>query len=138
MTDDTPTDDGRWIEQAHENIDTWGPQPPAVLILALVEEIGEVVDALLATAEPPLTDPVRRAEAMYLLTGVRQSCFDCREFLKANYETVDGEPIRRSARPTLVHDLDAGRVRDELDDAAALVYQLDWALDHHDETHGPR
>ena len=37
----------RWEEQAHENVEKWGLQGPETLALAMTEELGELVQAIL-------------------------------------------------------------------------------------------
>lgn len=119
----------QWESRAEENIERWGNQPPAVLLLALCEEIAEVADELLATSKMPLTHQMESSEASALLAEVRSAGFACRSFLESEFEDADGNPLPDSEVPTLVDDLDEERVLAELDDAAPLVYQLSWALE---------
>lgn len=37
----------RWYAKAHENVDEWGLQNPAVVLLAMQEEMGELTQAYL-------------------------------------------------------------------------------------------
>ena len=117
-----------WEDIARENVDRWGEQPPAVLLLALVEEVAETVDELLKTAEKG-TETMVPAEAMARLAAVRDAGFECRAFLEREFEDETGDPLPREEWPTLVWDFDAVAVAEELDDTAPLVYQLAWALD---------
>lgn len=118
----------RWIGQAEANVERWGNQPPAVLLLALVEVIAETADDLLATAEMPMQDGMYASESYKLLSQVRHAGFACRDFLEEHFEDESGNPLPADEVPTLVHDLDRDRVLNELEDAAPLVYQLRWAL----------
>jgi len=117
-----------WEGIARENVDRWGEQPPAVLLLALVEEVAETVDELLKTAEKG-TETMVPAEAMARLAAVRDAGFECRAFLEREFEDENGEPLPREEWPTLVWDFDDVAVQEEVGDTAPLVYQLAWALD---------
>lgn len=69
-----------WYSKANDNVDEWGVQNPAVILLAMQEEMGELSQS----------------------------------YLEAMYE--DGEQER---------------VREELDDLAALCVQFVWAIREH-------
>lgn len=122
----------RWEARAESNIDRWGNQTPTVLLLALVEEIGEVADEVLATAEKSYEDDMAAKQAFKYLSDVRRAGFRCRELLEVVFEDENGDPIPNEEMPKLVHSLDEERVLDELNDAAPLVYQLSWALQEAD------
>lgn len=50
----------RWYGRAEENVDEWGVQNPAVVLLAMQEELGELTRAYLeATYEEGDPDAVR-------------------------------------------------------------------------------
>lgn len=118
----------QWLDRAEGNVDRWGNQTPAVLLLALAEEIGEVADEVLATGEKPLHDPMYSAEGIHLLSEVRRAGFACRDFLEEHFEDEDGAPLPEEEMPRIFHDLNEARVLDEVDDAAPLLFQLSWAL----------
>lgn len=121
-----------WGPKAKENIEKWGDQTPAVLLLALAEEIGEVADEVLATGEKPFHDAMYFAEGVHLLSEVRDVGFQCRDFLEEHFEDADGAPLPEEEMPRIFHDLDEDRVFDEVDDAAPLLFQLSWALNGRD------
>ncbi|MFC6716252.1 hypothetical protein ACFQGT_07895 [Natrialbaceae archaeon GCM10025810] len=70
----------RWGEKAQENVEKWGLQDVETLLLAAVEEQGELTQAVLEARDE------------------------------------NGDP---------------SRIQDELDDLAALMFQLQWAIDEH-------
>lgn len=125
-----------WRRKAESNIECWGNQEAAVLLLALAEEIGEVADEVLATAERALHDGMYSSHAFKLLSEIRHIGFTSREFLEEHFENEHGNPLPEDEMPALVHDLDEERVLDEVDDAAPLVYQLVWALQEADTAEG--
>lgn len=117
-----------WIAQAEENIDDWGQQSAAALVLALQEELGEIAAEMLGNpigvgdlAFPP--------EAYAQLEAVQDAGFYCRRYLESEFETDDGEPLPAAERPDLRIGFDSDDLRAEIDDLAPLVYQLRWALD---------
>lgn len=123
-----------WEEKAQNNIDHWGNQEAAVLLMALAEEVAEVADDLLATGEEPITkDSMYSAKAARLLSEVRRSGFACRTFLEQHFEDEDGNPLSESEMPDIYVSLDDDRVLDEVNDVGPLVFQLAWALSEEDQ-----
>lgn len=127
MTSSSDTE--RWETKARENIDRWGNQTPTVLLLALIEEIAEVADEVLATADKAYEDDMAAQEAFHHLSEVRRTGFRCRQLLEDVFEDADGNPLPDDEVPRFVKRLDTDRVLDEVEDAAPLVYQLAWALE---------
>lgn len=115
-----------WIAQAERNVDRWGNQSTPVLIMTLAEELAEIADAFLETAAKPDHDAGPAAECYYRLAEVRKAGFGCRTSLQTLYEDDQGNPLPPEETPDLVTDYDREAVRDELDDAGALMHQIDW------------
>lgn len=79
-----------WYDRAHENVDEWGIQNPAVLLLAMQEEMGELTQAYLeATYEDGDPDVVRE-ELHDLAALCVQFCWAEREHESA-YKEIRGE-----------------------------------------------
>ena len=76
-----------WVDKATENVNKWGRQDKETLVMAMMEELGELTQAIL------------------------------------QYNELDHDI------PNLVeHQLKYQRMVDELDDLAALMFQMKWVL----------
>lgn len=131
----------KWNEKAEENIHKWGHQRHDTVLLALIEEIGEIAMAFEAGNAPgggPHPHVDRDDPHSYgrdLIHRMAELGRDTREFLEAEYPdpagdgdggheyTLHGDP--NSAE-------DAERIFEEVDDAAPLLFQLYWALERCD------
>lgn len=120
-----PNDRG-WPDDAVVNQVRWGEQPPVELVLALIEEVGELADEVLDSAR--FESPAAK-HARVCLSASRDAGFATRSFLESFFEDADGEPLPVEARPDLGSGVDAEAALDELDDLAPLCYQLAWVLD---------
>lgn len=121
-----------WRQQAASNVETWGQQDAVPLVLAKIEELGELAEVLLDVVEFEETQTAwfteNRLKAMVDLGDAVQG------FLEQTSEDLDGQPIPPEERPTLgtldeATDAQLEALRDELADDAALSFQLAWALD---------
>lgn len=120
------TSDRGWPDDAVENMLRWGEQPAIDLVLAVVEEVGELADEVLNSA---CFDTPEAKHARVCLSAARDAGFVTRSFLEYSFEDDNGEPLPPDERPELGHGVDADAVLDELDDLAPLCYQLARALD---------
>lgn len=77
----------RWSEKAMENIVKWGEQNKETLALAMMEELGELTQAIL-------------------------------QYNELEHDIPDADEYRFKYQ----------RMVDELDDLAALMYQMKWIL----------
>ena len=129
----TPSE--QWTQKAGENVEKWGQQSPAEYALALAEELAEVCEVILATADPgdgesPVGDydetPHRGRE---LLVEQQHLGFEIRDYLEGAFEDDEGVPIPVDERPAITGDLrDPDAAREEIDDLGALAIQMCWAL----------
>ena len=116
------------IEQAKENVDKWGQQPPAELALAMVEELGELVAEIEVDVDPDAGTGDPAFEANYLLERTEANGKAARRWLESEYEDEDG-PLPADERPSLPAVLeDTDSARDEMYDLVALCHQLNWAI----------
>ncbi|MFC6975697.1 hypothetical protein ACFQL1_15140 [Halomicroarcula sp. GCM10025709] len=126
----------RWGERAEENVETWGNQRHDVLLLALIEEVGEVAMAMQNHCEggaglPPNAVPYDQPEVVGrdLIAEMASLGRQTRAFLEDEFpepagRDADGrEHIAITGDPT-----DADRIVEEVEDAAPLLWQLHWAL----------
>jgi NTP pyrophosphatase (non-canonical NTP hydrolase) len=122
-----------WMNQAEENTDKWGVQPPADVVLAIMEELAEVTEEILYTSEIPsgqrdMDEPV----LMSYIVEIAVLGTEIREELENQYEDENGRPIPEHERPTVL-----GRINDpkavdrELDDLGPLVVQLAESIDEY-------
>lgn len=113
---------GTWQPKAEQNIDVWGQQNAVTLLLAAAEELGEVAieieDHTQAGDNP---GPTPESDGRRLLDRIQHLGLDVREYLDQPDVDVDDLRIRGD-----VTDPDA--IQQEVDDLAALLYQITWAL----------
>ena len=76
-----------WKDKAIENVDKWGMQDKETIALAMVEELGELTQAIL-------------------------------QYNELGHDIPDTDE----------HELKHQRMLSELDDLAALMYQMKWTL----------
>lgn len=80
-------DSDRWKSKAVENVDKWGLQDKETVAMAMMEELGELTQAIL-------------------------------QYNELDHDVPDADEHRFKYQ----------RMLDELDDLAALMYQMKWAL----------
>lgn len=119
----------KWGQQAEENVDEWGRQPPIDLGLAMIEELGELAHELAAMTEPARDRDAEILEGWHLLMEAADLGRRTREHLEEHHTDEQGNPLPREAQPTYGVDYwTPARAEDELADLAALCYQLAWTL----------
>ena len=124
----------RWGDNAETNIEKWGNQPPEILLLALIEEVGEVADEIIKQTPEPHPDNTAETpfEGMELLHEMRELGFDVRDFLESEYPEPagEGEHQKTSSHPIVGGEIqDSEAVQSEIDDLMPLGWQLSWALE---------
>jgi len=124
----------RWGAQADQNIDKWGDQSPATLLLAMVEELGEIADELDHQTDYPDDADPEATKAKHILREMAALGELTRAYLESNFE-ADGAPKPESDREAFRSQLagpiaDADPVQDELDDLMPLGFQLARALEN--------
>lgn len=103
-----------WAERAEENVDEWGHQRADTLVLALIEEVGEVADALLRDGRANV-----ETDGYALIAGMADMGDRTRDYLE-----------ERGGEVPIVEDLDGPEhTLEEVQDAAPLCWQLYWAAD---------
>lgn len=124
MTFDDKSDE--WRSTAEDNVDEWGVQPPADIVLALAEELSEVAEEIVENSEvPPERYGPDERQLMYFMTEVIVLGNQIREELEGRYEDDEGRPIPMNERPELLGEIENSEpVMEEVDDLAPLVYQL--------------
>lgn len=114
--------------RAEENVERWGQQQPAALVLAMAEELGEMTEHISIEVDDDADwdDPGPRAT--FAVQQIGAVGLDVRNTLEEHFEDEDGplDPEDRPSIPARVEDTDA--TREELYDLMALCYQLDWAI----------
>lgn len=113
-----------WEKKALNNVRKWGLQDIGTLLLATQEELGEVVEESephLQTDEPQLQFRLREMEDLGLC--IQQT----HEQL---YEDENGEPIEEPPEFEFdVDEADLDRLESEVEDTAALLIQLQAAIE---------
>lgn len=129
----------RWYDRAEENIDTWGNQSVPLLLLAAVEELGEVAQEVMdhtgpVYGRPPWGDyDSTPHDGRRLIADMAQLGRETREYLEANFDQPAGTPGGGHDDLAITGDvLDADAIQEEVDDLAPLLYQLAWALERGD------
>jgi len=123
----------RWERQADDNVDRWGNQTAPTLFLALVEEVGEVAEALLKQATLPDDDQGDVPQTAWQYIGETMDLGrDVQDFLETNFEGPAGspDPGREQVRQDIggAHLDRPTAVQQEIDDVAPLVFQLTWEV----------
>jgi len=135
MTDPTR----RWRDQASANMATWGNQNPSTVLLAAIEELGEVAMALDDQADPPADiPPGHREDVTYALGLIHRMAAlgrDTRRFLEQTYTQPAGEdgPNRVDDLPIRGDIRDADPIQNEIDDLGPLLIQMGHALQDGDD-----
>jgi len=100
----------------------WGDQ---------AEEMAEIADELLDEQDLSTADTT----AQLHLQSIRQTGYECRDFLESECEDDNGDPLPMEDRPNLGGMGDREEAIEETHDLAPLCWQLLWALqevDHDD------
>lgn len=125
----------QWFGTACENVGRWGNQSPALLFLAMVEELGEVAMELQDHTEPgdglpPVGDyDSTPHDGRRLIADMAQLGRQTREYLEGNFDEPAGTTGSGYDDLAITGDVrDAEAIQDEVDDLAPLLYQLTWAL----------
>ena len=136
--DDTDTDHhlllaSRWNDRATDNLRTWGEQRPTLILLALAEEVGEIADELRSEMDdrPDSTDQELVDDVAALGLNVRDHLEDVYTPDVDNDDdpaTAPDVPDMTTDAPDAPTHTNISGVLDEVDDAAALMLQLTWAL----------
>lgn len=129
MTSENP----EWVEQADENTERWGVQPPEDVVLAIMEELAEVTDELFQHSDATIERYSRQErELLFLLSELATLGEEIQSTLERTYEDEDGNPLPKSDRPRVLGELrESEPVQDEVDDLGALVYQLRESVNEH-------
>lgn len=130
-----------WKATAKANIERWGRQAPLVILLAMIEELGEIcLEAQKAQPHAVRGDPLDDIDRQVVDLVEDQAALGLRtrEFLEREFPAPAGENAGGAddTGPVLP-DIDRDAVQAEVDDLAPLVYQLTWVLqgvaaDHQD------
>lgn len=121
-----------WEQKAQNNVEKWGQQDAVPLLMAIAEELGELVDEVVPEECPEFNEDTI-GDSWILLRRISTDGRAIRSCLEANYEDEDGQPV--DDRPPMVQpreNMDPDDVQNELDDLGALLVQLQWALDKSD------
>lgn len=137
MNDSARGDPGvsqEWRDSAEANVERWGNQTPAVLLLAMVEELGEIAMEMEAHSgpgggSPPIGDydncPHRGRELISMTARLGR---EVREYLETEFPEPAGDGTHERP-PRITGDVETAPIREELDDLAPLCWQLAWALE---------
>lgn len=112
----------QWWDKATGNVEKWGLQSIPTLLLATQEELSEVGDEMVSDLE---TD---NPELMNLVNHLVHVGMEVQETHEAYYEDEDGNPVENPPRLELADDADLDRIEDELKDTAALLIQIQAAI----------
>lgn len=124
----------RWQNRAVSNVEKWGNQRPDTLLLALIEEVGEVAMAMEANSEPiyhatpPGADDVPGAVGYRLIREMATLGRETRNFLEGEYSDPAGDGEGSEEHRIYGELTDPERVLEEVEDTAPLCWQLYWAL----------
>lgn len=112
----------RWERKARGNVEKWGLQDIATILLATQEELSE----LAAEIQPHVSTHESKLE--YALDHTIRTGFMVQNIHESLYEDDDGVPV--DDPPSFEYDGgNLERIKDELIDTAALLVQLHWALE---------
>lgn len=124
-----------WRDKAAENTDKWGVQPPADVVLAIMEELAEVAEEIIENSEVSRERPsVDERKLMHYIIEIAVLGDEIREELEARYEDDHGRPIPQDERPEILGDIhESEPIHEEIDDLAPLVYQLADSVDEYSD-----
>lgn len=123
--DNSPLVETRWQHKAIQNVDKWGLQDIATILMATQEELSEIGEELIDHVEGD-------DELVDLLAYVTGVGFEVQYIHETLYEDDDGEPLPEEERPELSFDAEAAdldRIEEEIHDTAALLVQLQAAVE---------
>lgn len=112
-----------WQWKANKNVDKWELQSIPRLLLAVQEEVGEIGEELehyLSTDEPKLVFATQRT------VEVGE---EVQDILESMFEDEDGKPVEDPPTFELNDSADLDRIEEELEDTAALLIQLQAAIE---------
>lgn len=115
----------RWGDKADENVEDWGHQYPATVLLAMVEELGEMAHALLGQTEIGDISSEDARRGRNLLCDAAGVGLRTRAYLEETFgadPSVDGRDIAGKMGSY-------ARVVEENDDLAALAWQFHWSVE---------
>lgn len=131
----------RWNDRAEENVEKWGNQRHDTVLLALIEEVGEIAMAMESGNAPgggphpavgPDSPESRGRDLIHEMASIGR---ETRQFLESEYPSPAGDGEGDSefevhGNPNSPED--AERIFEEIDDAAPLLFQLYWAVERCD------
>ncbi|ELZ38798.1 hypothetical protein C471_09240 [Halorubrum saccharovorum DSM 1137] len=124
----------RWGDEAESNIEKWGNQRHDTLLLALIEEVGEIAIAMEANSETiydatsPDADDVPAAVGRRLIDDMADLGRETRDFLEGEYGDPAGDGESPDEHRIHGEPTDTTRILEEVEDTAPLCFQLYWAL----------
>lgn len=120
--------DETFVEKAYNNVEKWGLQDIATLLMATQEELGELAEEM----EPHVElqgDDTNEKKLSRMFEEVSSFSGTVQKLHEEMYEDADGNPLPDEERPAFEWDGENfDNIYDELRDTAALLYQLKWAL----------
>jgi hypothetical protein len=131
----------KWGTKARSNVEKWDLQDVPTLLLAIQEELGEVGEELNPTwtADASVEEGLDKntiTAVSSAWTEFLQTSREVQQLHEFAYEDEDGTPRPDDKRPyalTFPEETDMSAVQDEVDDLAALVFQLQAAVYAMDE-----
>lgn len=125
------TTPGKWQQAARENTSRWGYQNAGTLVLAMMEELGEVAHALRVNCEDATDDSPEAQTGRSLLYDIEELGLEVKYFLQDATEP-DGTPVVPGERPAITGPVpDPDPVLEEVDDLMPLGIQLAEVLHLH-------
>lgn len=106
-----------WLEKSEENVEKWGKQRHDTLLLALVEEVGEIAMAFENECSVEPVDSYEQVEGLDLIHETAELGDFTRAFLEDKYSP--GEEYRIMDEPE-----NAERIIEEIDDTVPLLIEM--------------
>lgn len=129
----------RWGKKAEENVREWGNQRYDTLLLALIEEVGEVAMAMEENSEiiydatPPDADDVPAAVGREIISDMADLGRKTQNYLESEYGDPAGDGDGQKEYRIHGELTDTNPIFEEIEDVAPLIWQLYWALQEVDK-----
>lgn len=110
----------QWHQKAIANVEKWGLQSIPVLALCTQEELSELGDEM---------DSEGNVDLEVMLDMMVDTGLTLQVEHERLFEDDDGNPVENPPSLELTDDADLDRIEDELKDTAALLIQIQAAID---------
>lgn len=127
--------------KATSNIETWGNQRFDTLLLALIEEIGEIAHAIswecdVGDIDAYRSESNRHSDGRQLISEMAGLGIRTRSYLESEFGDPPGDGDTLDELELFDDPDSTDPILDEIEDAGPLLYQLYWAIEDLERSKG--